>query len=220
MEGKNSFESEKGPTLDISFSPENEISRVKETIEKLSWYKEHYGDSNARLPEGVGEESSADEIADIVSSEFPEAAYNNFARHIQGEWASISGKIKRLEDMLAFNLLEKYTLRLTRYGSGGSYNSDSGVIVANIEFRTKEKIVGTIIHEIVHIGIEHLIKKYNIGHWYKEHLVDLIFEQYFPGLRKMQKIEEEVSIVDKAFKKHFPDIEAVVREIGAMQHAR
>ncbi len=39
-------------------------------------------------------------------------------------------------------------------------------------------------------------------------------EQYFPGLKKMQNIKEDVSIVDTAFEKFFPDMEAIARAIG------
>ncbi len=214
MESKNTFESKRVPLLSITFSLENETARVKETIEKLSWYRQHYGESNARLPEGVGDKTSMGDVAGIVSAEFNEDIYNDFAQHVQKEWANISNEIKRLSEMPDFHLLESYILRLTRYGSGGSYDSSRGIIIASIELRSKEKIGGTIIHEITHVGIEHLIKKYDLGHWQKEHLVDLIVDRYFPDLRKMQKIEEDVSGIDEAFQRHFPDIEAVVRAVG------
>ena len=39
--------------------------------------------------------------------------------------------------------------------------------------------VGTVLHEIVHIGIEEsIIQKYALNHWEKERLVDLICQQY------------------------------------------
>ena len=74
-------------------------------------------------------------------------------------------------------------------------------------------MIGTIIHEIIHTGIEHLIVSYGVKHWYKERLVDLICHHYFSDLRKMQDIKEDVSVLDKALEAYFPDIEAITKEI-------
>jgi hypothetical protein len=118
--------------------------------------------------------------------------------------------------MTSFNLKDQYTIVLTKYGSGGSYNSQTGEVIVNIKDREKDLIMGTILHEIVHIGIEHLIESYHITHWRKERLVDLIMEKCFPDLKKTQYIKEDVSTVDRAFKKNFPDMESIAREVGGV----
>ena len=205
---------EKGPEIVVSFSLNNEVFRVNDTLKKLPWYKEHYGKSNSRLPEGVDEKTNTKDVASAVSAEFTEDDYKDYSQYIQENWSNVSGGLEKLKEMLAFHLLDTYSVHLTKYGSGGSYNAERGTVLVNIVFQSKDRVVGTIIHEIVHIGIEHLIGEYNVKHWYKERLVDLLVEYYFPAMRKMQNIKENTMEVDKAFNNFFPDIEAVVKTIG------
>ncbi|PHN02568.1 hypothetical protein [Flavilitoribacter nigricans] len=76
-----------------------------------------------------------------------------------------------------FNSFETYKVRLTLYGTGGSYDPDEGVITLFTDsegsFMNYENPANTIIHEITHMGMEYsIIKKYNIPHGLKERLVD------------------------------------------------
>ena len=119
-----------------------------------------------------------------------------------------------LKNLSAFNLLAGYSIFLTKYGMGGSYDAETGEVVVNINRVSKEKIMGVIIHEIIHIGIEHIIRAHNIEHWSKERLVDLIGEKYFADLVKTQNIKEDVEVVDEAFNEFFPDLEAVGLKLG------
>ena len=114
-------------------------------------------------------------------------------------------------------------MELTRYGTGGSYGALDGTVIANIEHRTKEEVMSTIVHEIIHIGIEHLIQEYlddknnQKHHWYKERLVDLIGEMYFPGLRKTQNLNKIIiKNVDEVFNTFFPDMETIVQSLKNM----
>jgi hypothetical protein len=61
------------------------------------------------------------------------------------------------------------------YGLGGRYNlSTATVTLLTTEF-LKKPASETILHEIVHIGIEEtIVNKYRLSHWEKERLVDLI----------------------------------------------
>jgi hypothetical protein len=78
-----------------------------------------------------------------------------------------------------FNLLENYTVVLTPYGPGGSYDL-SGMIVLKINH--PRPYAETIIHEAVHIGVEFLVKKYALDQSEKERLVDLICQAAFSDL--------------------------------------
>ncbi len=215
MEVENSLESiEQTPKLDIVFSVDKEIERISSTIERLPWYREQgYSSFHTTLPKRLSELSGVEEITDAVSEEFSDEKYNDISNYIKEEWEIVSKELERLREVPGFRLFDEYTLILTRYGSGGSYNSSSGEITVNIESRSKEKIVGTLVHEIVHIAIQHLIDKYKVKHWYKERLVDLLVDRLFPDLKGMQKINEDTKIVDETFDKHFPDLEKITMTI-------
>lgn len=82
-----------------------------------------------------------------------------------------------------FKIFPQYTIVLTRYGSGGMYDPDSGkiVILTTKEGRFKRpNPAHTPIHEIIHIGIEeNIINRFNLTHKEKERLVDLIVLKKF-----------------------------------------
>lgn len=216
MENTNNFEKRKNCIESvIIFDQDKEIKRVASTIEKLPWYREQgYEEFNFLLPKQIDEQSSIEKIRNAISSEFFEKRYKDFASYIEEQWLVIADGLEKLKEIPFFHLFEKYTIILTRYGGGGSYDSKNGEIIVNIESRPKDKIMGTITHEIIHIGIQHLINKYNVKHWYKERLVDLIGARYFPDIRQMQNIKEDINIVDTAFNELFPDIEAFACQMG------
>ena len=209
----NQFENkEDAIELNVVYGLDQEIERVRNTLERLPWYKQQ--GYRVGLPQNISEQSSLGEITNSVSYEYSEAGYEDFTQWIKEQWPQIPAGFEELKKIPSFLLRNAYTVFLTKYGSGGSYDAQSGKVIVNIETRGKEKIIGTIIHEIIHTGIEYLIVSYDVQHWHKERLVDLIGKKYFPGLTPLQNIKEDTAIVDDAFRKHFPDIEAIAREIG------
>ena len=209
----NQFENkESAIELNVIYGIEQEIERVRNTLERLPWYTQQ--GYFVRLPKDISEQSTPEEITNGISSEYSEIEYEDFTQWIKGQWPQIPAGFEELKKIPSFHLRDVYTVFLTKYGVGGSYDAQSGKVIVNIETRGKEKIIGTIIHEIIHTGIEYLIVSYGVQHWHKERLVDLIGKKYFPGLKPLQNIKEDTAIVDDAFRKHFPDIEAIAREIG------
>ncbi|MFA8299186.1 MAG: hypothetical protein ACEPOV_03405 [Hyphomicrobiales bacterium] len=94
-----------------------------------------------------------------------------------------------------FKIFPKYKIILTLYGPGGSYNADNGTITlfANSEgkFKQYNNPACTIIHEIIHIGIENsIIKKYDVPHTIKERIVDNIVNINFNYLLPGYKIQD------------------------------
>lgn len=88
-----------------------------------------------------------------------------------------------------FKTFDRYKVVFTLYGTGGSYDPNTGVI--NVltnkegEFMNYKNPANTIIHEITHIGMEQsIIRKYNLPHGLKERLVDsfvsLMFREKLP----------------------------------------
>lgn len=203
-------------TLSISFSKESELNRVQETIKRLPWYREHkYSSSFARLPLGINESSSANEIATAISKEYDQQTFKEMETSILNQWESAADGFKKLQTVLGIKLRDNYKVILTKYGSGGSYDTATGTLFVNISPpRNVERIRVTIIHEIVHMAIQYLVDKYKVLHWRKERLVDLLLKRCFPTLHADQKIKEDVSMVDATFNKLFPNIEDVARIIG------
>lgn len=89
-----------------------------------------------------------------------------------------------------FKKFDTYQINCTLYGPGGSYNPDEGSLIIYTtpqgQFKNYANPANTIIHEIVHIGIEEaIIQKYNIPHRLKERIVDkmvsLCFQKYLPN---------------------------------------
>ena len=104
-----------------------------------------------------------------------------------------------------FKLFTTYQVKLTAYGPGGSYDFKHG----NIIMKTNENgefgrvPYHTIVHEIIHIGIEEsVVKKFELTHVEKEGLVDSICVNYFNDLLidySVQNLEEKkvFNLIDK-----------------------
>lgn len=104
-----------------------------------------------------------------------------------------------------FQFFSYYTIKLTLYGPGGSYNNETGVIVLqaypNGKFKGYNSQINTVIHEIVHIGLEKsIIRRYKLSHTQKERLVDLFVSIFFGDLLPDYKVQE---FGDKRLDKYF-----------------
>lgn len=83
-----------------------------------------------------------------------------------------------------FKLFDEYLIRLTQFGPGGSYDNNKGHIIMKTSkdglISKRKNPIQTIIHEIVHIGIENIIiQKNNIPHDTKERIVDKFMVHHF-----------------------------------------
>jgi len=88
-----------------------------------------------------------------------------------------------------FKTFENYKVIFTLYGTGGSYDPDSGMVTlftnSEGEFMNYEEPANTIIHEVVHMGIEKsIVQKYKLSHGLKERIVDrmvyIMFKEFLP----------------------------------------
>lgn len=120
-----------------------------------------------------------------------------------------------------FKEFETYNVNLTLYGPGGSYNPDEGSILIYTtpmgQFKNYDNPANTIIHEVVHIGIEEaIISKYEVPHSLKERIVDIFvslnFGQYLPEYRIQDMGDNRI---DQYIKKitDFKDLDKAVAEI-------
>ena len=107
-----------------------------------------------------------------------------------------------------FKLFEHYKVIFTLYGSGGSYDPDSGIVTLFTtkegEFKNYINPSNTIIHEIVHMGIEKsIVQKYDLSHVLKERVVDkivfLLFRKFLPEykIQNMGKTQLDALLKNK-----------------------
>lgn len=126
--------------------------------------------------------------------------YRNGFNNVREQQLSIHNYIEQLYDFTQhckwdFKKFDAFTILFTFYGTGGSYDADQGIITLftnqNGEFKNYDNPVNTIIHEIVHMGIEEsIVQKYNLPHGIKERIVDtivyLLFKKDLPEYRKQE----------------------------------
>ncbi|MCX6790438.1 MAG: hypothetical protein NTV60_02830 [Candidatus Kaiserbacteria bacterium] len=208
---------DKAETVKIAvlYSIEQEMQRVLYTIKRLPWYTEQgYSATHITIPSGITEDSTDEDVAQVVNAEFLSEDYVLYATKLEEEWRIIAGGFEKMRVEPSFHLKNEYGVVLTKYGMGGSYDADASVAIIKMNTQSQGGSAGTVVHEIMHMTIQHLIDQYHVRHWYKERLVDLLMERYFPGLKKTQTIKEDVSIVDRAFEKFFPNMDAITQSIG------
>lgn len=199
-------------TIQIKHGPELEVERVKFTLSKMKWYQEN--GYNVTIPEGLSEDSLVKDIQMKMGDVYDERDYEEFALTLQNKWKEYISKVEEMYLLEGFHpLKDVYTVVLTRYGTGGSYFPEEGKIIVNCCRARKSDPVGAVFHEMVHMGIEHLIQENSISHWRKERLVDLLCAKYFPEVSFFQEIPEDVSLVDKVFYSEYPNIKDVILKI-------
>jgi hypothetical protein len=195
--------------IEIKNSIQDEIKRVEYTLGKIDWYRER--GYKFKLPESVNENSSSEWIERTISEEYDEQFYENHRKDFHKEWNDFISNVSL--DNLPFDLKSKYTIYFTKYGVGGSYDTKNDSVIIKVwEGKEPGMTLRTFIHEIIHISIEHLIEKYNIEHWDKERLVDLLGMKYFPNFTKEQQIykHKDFSKLEDNFKKNMPDLKKVI----------
>jgi len=206
------------PEVVFDFSVDDEIGRVKYTTKKNDWYKENgyipkYPNAIEQKLESNGDVTEAD-IEKAVSDEFDKEEYDQEAAPICENWYEIETTFFKNLKTLNLPTQDRYHICLTKYGVGGSYGYPNEI---QLNLGRKEKAHITIAHEIVHLTIEPLIKKYNIEHWTKERLVNLIINRFFPENQSLQKDPENAEQISEIFNKKFPDIKKIIKQVSELE---
>lgn len=120
---------------------------------------------------------------------------------------------KQVEKNWGFVVHDPYLVRLTLYGPGGSYNPNTGMVTLKT---TSKGTFGrpnpshTITHEMVHMGVQHLVDQYKLTHWEKERLVDLfcmlVFAKTLPGYQGQSKGDRGIDpyVTKQAIEQNLP----------------
>lgn len=146
----------------------------------------------------------------VKESVYHKADYQNGYQKIEEQRALINKMINKLGKCKRnwnFKYIEQYEVNLTLYGSGGSYDPAAGSILIQTTkeggFKQHPNPANTLIHEIVHIGIEEsIINKYSVPHPLKERIVDKFVILNFKKLLPEYKIQNMGDVrIDKYLKK-------------------
>ncbi len=204
--------------LQFEYSLKSEEGVVKGTLDDTDWLIEYGYDEWLSLPGDMTLKEALTDPASVMGKlkdEYNESEYKEVEQTVIKRWTDFSSGLAGYFDNIGFKPEKAYIIQLTKYGVGGSYHLPNKVVV-NFYSRYGIGVSKTIMHEIVHLSIQNLIDKYNIEHWNKERLVDLILLKIIPKHATMQPIKEVVSAVDRAFE-YYPDIEKVIKNIGSEQ---
>ncbi len=137
-------------------------------------------------------------VSEMVQKIYQKEDYQEAFQKIEEQLPFINEMISELPDSMGvvdFMNFPLYEVKLSLYGPGGSYNPQNGSLLLFAtkkgDFKRYTNPAYTIIHEIVHMGIEaSLIQEYNVPHTLKERIVDnfvlLYFGDRLPGYKKQE----------------------------------
>jgi hypothetical protein len=147
----------------------------------------------------------------LESNEYNKENYDAAIKKITLETDRINSLIEVVQEMnfkFNFKKFNTYEIILTLYGPGGSYDYNNGklTLFTNLDggFKSYSNPTNTIIHEIIHMGIEEsIIQELRLSHALKEDIVDqivlVLFEDILPDYKaqKMSDIDISESIKTK-----------------------
>jgi len=198
--------------IKFQFNIESEVRRVKETLDNLKWLtKNNY---RFLLPNGIkdSKDTKIEMIRKLVEDEYDLKIYQIAESAILKSWEGNNGLMRRINQKMSGSyMLDEITVVLTRYGTQGSYMTPNSVII-NISNIPPEYLIKTVIHEFLHLMIEHLVKKYSVEHWVKERIVDLIMNFEYKSRFKMQTAPDWVLATDTIFKEHYPNLTLIMEK--------
>lgn len=137
------------------------------------------------------------QLQNIFSREYSESDFSAGLRAVRHDRAVILKALKRMsqwQKLWSFKIFRLYTVVLTLYGMGGSYESKSGSIIVKTTHEGKfvrRRPAEVIVHEIVHLGVEGLVRRYGFTHAEKEGLVDQLCRMGFGDLLKGYRISKK-----------------------------
>ena len=205
--------------INIIYSEQFEVNRVVNTLRELDWFQKNKYKITlpANLIRPQSDDVLVEKIKEAVRDEFDESFYQKQKDFIFKNWEKSFSQIVFELNKTGLSILDEYKIFLTRYGTGGSYHFPDEVII-NIEFISKDNLLQTAIHEIVHLIIEPLISSYHINHWPKERLVDLIISRIAPSLVNFQYLPINTDDIDNIFIKNYPKIKQIFQDIAKLDN--
>jgi hypothetical protein len=198
--------------FNFKYSIQFELFRIAYTFQRLDFYTEnnYYYD----LPKSVSKDMTTADVLSKLAAEYDDESYQVEAKELEKELVEQAPVIEKMRLVGIINTNAEYDIYLTKYGVGGSFGLPNSVTLKVTDRKSAGQKLATLLHEVIHLHVQEWILEYNLTHWQKERLVDLIGLQYFPELRKAQVIKEDVSIVDQAFEANHPNLQKTIEAIG------
>lgn len=195
------------PTISIRIAtPEKEFNNISYTLRNRTFFRENGYD--VALPDHekfqqLGELTTNGPTFDPIELHdlFVKKVYDkgNYekglakAAHMTDVFDDAIPIFNDLKRRWGFTVFDHYDVILTLYGPGGYYNPQSGEIflMTNPSGHFKRSDPAhTLIHEMVHIGIhDNIVKAFQLTHWEKERIVDLICSYMFDDIIKDYKLQ-------------------------------
>lgn len=154
--------------IQFRYSIDHEVTRVINTLEKLLWYREQ--GYRPTLPKGTSERSSREEIASAVGREYRGDQFIEAEQGIRNDFSEYLNTflhtLRRYSDVV----IDHIVLKLTRYGTSGSYQIPN-FIVFDI---TDARGIKTIYHEVAHLVFEREFIQCDVSHWHRERIIDML----------------------------------------------
>lgn len=203
---------------------EQEASSIWRTINDIEFLEQQGYNINLPSSEMIDSLIQKSKAKEFGNNDFA-TIYNLLEAQIydKSKYESAFAKVKEQEGLLNqlinqlsttkdtwkwdFKDFESYDVVFTLYGTGGSYDPDLGLVTlfTNEEgaFMNYDDPANTIMHEIVHMGVEYsIIQKYNLPHGLKERIVDkitfLMFKDQLPKYKVQNMGEVKIDEYIKA----------------------
>ena len=167
---------------------DDEIRRVRHNI--VSFETITNETQNVVMPKGldVNHKSNLQDAEKLTREEYDPTFYLVGLERVQATLPKILGSIETLrqfQQAWGFELEDSYRIVLTRYGTGGSYDTSIREVIMRTtrqgEFE-RSNPAATPVHEITHLCVEHLVEKYGLSFSEKERLVNGIDITVFPEI--------------------------------------
>lgn len=207
---------EKPPIFALNYSLDFEKERIKYSFEKADWFLEHgytvLFPNNLSIQDALS--CGLEKLFKLAEKEYKEEYYAGASEILnKGLQWFISHWNSAMFDEIALSFEKKYSVFLTAYGVGGSYDVPN-IIITNIRRVEHERLAVIVFHETIHLVIEPLIRQYKIPHWHKERLVDLYYKKIFPNKSFEQNLPKDVLSIDSIFEQYYKNPEVVVSEMA------
>ena len=200
--------------LIFEFSKELEVKRIVYTIDRLDWYlNNNYRLDWMSFPKNFDVNNLANisekDISKSVENEYNPDKYISVTESLNQSYNPYGIRLGKFIETLGLPIIPNIIVNLTFYGMGGSYHLPNKV-VCNISKYSSKELLANILHEIIHLHIQHLIDKYKISQWKKEAIVNLLFKTAFPDLIKNNNIPIDTKAIETIYKANFPDVEKII----------